>query len=108
MNTATPQTIVGIEPDGPMVRLALRAGETELAVHLDPRRAALIAARLNYAIAESVLAQEQCAGALTTAHGKMHYRDRREETQGSSREVAAFAIHKSAQKTLEARHASDR
>lgn len=76
MNTTTPFTIVGIEPDGPMVRLALRSGETELVAHLDAQRAALIAARLNYAIAEAILAQAQCADALSTAHAKLQYRTR--------------------------------
>lgn len=67
MNKHTPQTIVGIEPDGPFVRLALRAGDTELIATLDPRRAALLAARLSYAIGESIVAAEQIRGALAGA-----------------------------------------
>ncbi|CAM5783030.1 hypothetical protein ACFOHU_06885 [Ottowia pentelensis] len=61
------QAIVGIEPDGQYVRLALRAGDTELVATLDPRRAALLAARLSYAIGEAVLAAEQIGKALAGA-----------------------------------------
>lgn len=64
---STKQTIISAEPDGPSVRLTLRCGDAELVASLDPRRAALIAARLNYAISESLLAAQKSAVELIAA-----------------------------------------
>ena len=91
MNKATtPKTIVGIEPDGPFVRLALRAGDTELIATLDPRRAALLAARLSYAIGEALLATEQIRGALAGAQADTLLYHRRHDVEAKN--LAAPAI----------------
>lgn len=91
MNKHTPKTIVGIEPDGPFVRLALRAGDAELIATLDPRRAALLAARLSYAIGEAVLAAEQIRGALADAQSDtLFYRARHGDVEAKN--LAAPAI----------------
>ncbi|MBN9403977.1 MAG: hypothetical protein J0I00_01005 [Burkholderiales bacterium] len=84
----TPQTIVGIEPDGPFVRLALRAGDTELIATLDPRRTALLAARLSYAIGEAILAAEQIGKALAGAQADTLLYHRRHDVEN----LAAPAI----------------
>lgn len=94
MNTPCPQTIVGIEPDGPFVRLALRAGATELVATLDPRRAALLAARLSYAIAETILAAEQIRDALAGAQANtlLYHGDVEAENGDASASAAAAAL----------------
>lgn len=76
MNTphSTPNAgaIVGIEHQDGLVVLAIRSGDAQLSVALEPRRAALIQARLACATADALQQREQDAAELARAQAGEH------------------------------------